>query len=242
MSNNKGRILLDNGGGVTLQLGKYGHYYDSPQAAARDLVAFFGAQNVETWEGHEVEALRLDPSSEEMSNGGYRSFRFSVDDDILGVLYKKLAVSGWANGSSMAEEIDRLIIEYARAGRDLGYIQGLRAWESGLSDMLLWYTAIPFVDRGTLELQGIPWGLMSVRDGYIRGYNIAIERMISKEVFLSLPGCEDLTGNEAFKVLSKSFCYIRNNRGFIISWSQIAGEFFLSVDVRNRKLLEVFSA
>ena len=69
------KIILDNGGGITLQLGlDYAHYYNDADQAARDLRAYIADGTTDGWDGHDEDAATLDPTDEEIRNGGYRIF------------------------------------------------------------------------------------------------------------------------------------------------------------------------
>lgn len=66
------RIILDNAGGITLQLPGYAHWYDDCRAAAVDLVAYLDGDDPSKWEGREQDAAELDPTDEQIRNGGYK--------------------------------------------------------------------------------------------------------------------------------------------------------------------------
>ena len=100
----KATIIFDNGGGITLQLGDYGHYYDNPKQAARDYNDYLVSGSTNDWEGHEEEALELDPTYDEISNGGYRVYNSEeiaaeVDDEDS---------SGWGNIDEFCVTISNL--------------------------------------------------------------------------------------------------------------------------------------
>ena len=89
------RIILDNGGGVTLQLaGEWAHYYQDPAQAAVDLQAWIDTRDASDWEGHEDEALDCEPTADQVCNGGYRVITdiFDLDPD-----------HGWGNEIDLAK-------------------------------------------------------------------------------------------------------------------------------------------
>ena len=76
-------VIFDNGGGITLQLGDWAHWYNDPEQAAEDYKAFLEDGNTSDWEGHEEDAAELDPSDDDIRNGGYRVFN---DADIADMI------------------------------------------------------------------------------------------------------------------------------------------------------------
>jgi DNA-binding Xre family transcriptional regulator len=89
----KVRVIFDNGGGVTLQLGKWAHYYDDPAQAARDYAEYFKDGTAAGWEGHEDEAAECDPTYDEIRNGGYRVYNAG---EILDEIHSDDS-TGWDN-------------------------------------------------------------------------------------------------------------------------------------------------
>jgi len=69
------RAIFDNGGGITVQLGKWANYYEGSDAqikqAADDVRTYLETGNTEGWEGHEPEAAECQPTIDELHNGGY---------------------------------------------------------------------------------------------------------------------------------------------------------------------------
>ena len=96
-------IIGDNGGGITLQLGRdyQHHYYAAPrQAAAQiadDITAYLETGDTSDWEGNEAaEHGWLEPSYEEERNGGYLTadldyFRRTDPEDAWGNAFSALA-------------------------------------------------------------------------------------------------------------------------------------------------------
>jgi len=69
------RIVFDNAGGITLQLGdEFAHYYQGAKQAAEDLKVFIATQDTSSWDGNEEDAMDCNPTDEEIRNGGYRVF------------------------------------------------------------------------------------------------------------------------------------------------------------------------
>jgi len=67
------RAIFDNGGGITLQLPGYAHYYpSSADPAALDFAAYEATHDTSGWDGHDPEAADLEPSPEQIRNGSYR--------------------------------------------------------------------------------------------------------------------------------------------------------------------------
>lgn len=65
------RVIFDNGGGITVQLHGWAHYYQDPTQAAQDIAEWLKNHDTIGWEGHEIEALACDPTYDEIRNGGY---------------------------------------------------------------------------------------------------------------------------------------------------------------------------
>ncbi len=66
------RVIFDNGGGITLQLHGWAHWYNGEAAqAARDFAEWLKSHSTSGWDGHEPEALDCDPTYDEIRNGGY---------------------------------------------------------------------------------------------------------------------------------------------------------------------------
>jgi hypothetical protein len=74
-------VIFDNGGGVTLQLGSWAHWYNAAEMAqaARDLMVYEASGDTSDWEGHEPEAAELDPTYDQIRNGGYRVYHTADD-------------------------------------------------------------------------------------------------------------------------------------------------------------------
>jgi len=100
--NNLGLIILDNGGGITLQMGDYGHYYDDADQAANDIASWLGNADTSDWEGCEDEAVELDPTDEQVANGGYRMFQLDRDVDTMLRLAREVGVCDWVNAQELS--------------------------------------------------------------------------------------------------------------------------------------------
>lgn len=75
MNNNSIKIICDNGGGITLQVGSsYQHCYNDAAQAAEDIGVALSGGNPSGWEGNEAADGWLEPSSEQIRNGGYKVF------------------------------------------------------------------------------------------------------------------------------------------------------------------------
>lgn len=75
------KVIFDNGGGITLQLGDWACWYNVPKDAARDYFQYLQDKTTDGWEGHNDDAAELDPSCNEINNGGYRVYSVSDIND-----------------------------------------------------------------------------------------------------------------------------------------------------------------
>ncbi len=109
MTNLKGRLIFDNGGGLTLQLGDWAHYYGGYDGcivqAAEDIINYIKNGNTDGWDGHEEEAAELDPIYDEIRNGGYRVYTIS---EIIEEC-KKENSTGWYNIDDFCSALSKLI-------------------------------------------------------------------------------------------------------------------------------------
>lgn len=109
MTNLKGRLIFDNGGGLTLQLGDWAHYYGGYdgciEQAAEDIINYINNGNTDGWDGHEEEAAELDPTYDEIRNGGYRVYTIS---EII-EKSKKIDGTGWYNIDRFCVTLSKLI-------------------------------------------------------------------------------------------------------------------------------------
>lgn len=64
------RLIFDNGGGITLQLPGFAHYYDDAEQCAEDIKAWVEDGDTDGWDGNEEESV-FEPTTDEISNGGY---------------------------------------------------------------------------------------------------------------------------------------------------------------------------
>lgn len=98
------RVILDNGGGVTLQLGDYAHHYADGYFAGRDLREWLlsgdrrAHRSTRGWEGAEVEALEVSPTPEEIRNGGYCVIGLG-DDDTHETLAREIEATGFGRNA-----------------------------------------------------------------------------------------------------------------------------------------------
>jgi hypothetical protein len=90
----KNQAIFDNGGGITLQLGDFAHHYSDPKQAATDWLAFQKAKDTTEWDGHEEDSAELEPSYDEIRNGGYRVMDA---DDISKMIDDCEEETGWSN-------------------------------------------------------------------------------------------------------------------------------------------------
>jgi hypothetical protein len=99
------RIILDNGGGITLQLSNYAHCYDDPGQAARDLADWLRDGHTHGWEGHDDDVALINPSDDQIRNGGYRVIRLDRDVDTRELLADELSEIGWGNAEDLAHSL-----------------------------------------------------------------------------------------------------------------------------------------
>lgn len=102
-------VIFDNGEGITLQLeNTWAHYYGGYDGyvkhAAEDYKAYLDTGDTEGWEGHEEDALELDPSYDDIRNGGYRIF---TDTDIADLLEQD-EIDNWGNVEDFCEALKKL--------------------------------------------------------------------------------------------------------------------------------------
>lgn len=99
------RAIFDNGGGLTLQLGDWAHWYsDNIDQAAEDYLAFVEECNTDGWDGHEKSEAVLEPTSEQIANGGYRVYweeelEHLINDDDL---------NSWGNVNDFCKAVRKL--------------------------------------------------------------------------------------------------------------------------------------
>jgi|LSQX01.3.fsa_nt_gb hypothetical protein len=73
MKNLKVTAIFDNGGGLTLQLGNFAHYYNDMALAAENYKDYIQSDGDTTgWEGHEPEAADFEPDYQDIRNNGYK--------------------------------------------------------------------------------------------------------------------------------------------------------------------------
>jgi hypothetical protein len=81
----KAVIVMDNGGGCTLILGKYQHNYNDMSEARRDAVLWEGGASVQDWDGDESSDYPLDIYSDDFAAseraGGYKVYHGVSDID-----------------------------------------------------------------------------------------------------------------------------------------------------------------
>ncbi len=104
---NLGLIILDNGGGITLHMGEFAHYYDGgADQAALDISTWLDDADTSDYEGHE-EAATEEPSDEDVRSGGYLVIRLDRDMDTVASLSAEIAKKAeqWANGEQLAKAL-----------------------------------------------------------------------------------------------------------------------------------------
>ena len=111
------KIIFDRLGGVTLQLGNYGRYYEDAEQAARDYTAWLREGTAENLGDSEPEALELDPTPEEINDGSYRIFSAEeIQHEVSSEEY-----SGWSNIDTFCDNLKMARLNgglYPELGRD----------------------------------------------------------------------------------------------------------------------------
>lgn len=111
------KIIFDRWGGVTLQLGNYGRYYEDAEQAARDYTAWLREGTAENLEDSEPEALELDPTPEEINNDSYRIYTAEeIEHEVRNEEY-----TGWSNIDTFCDNLKIARLDgglYPVQGRD----------------------------------------------------------------------------------------------------------------------------
>ena len=106
----EGTIIFDNGGGITVQLPDFAHWYNDPTQAARDIADYLSDGTTDGWEGHEDDAeddaAELDPTTEQILNGGYRVYALV---DIVKMAKDTERESSWGNINDFCSVLADLI-------------------------------------------------------------------------------------------------------------------------------------
>lgn len=105
---NEGKIILDNGGSITLQLGDFAHFYEDEKQAAEDIAAWLKSADTSSWEGHEDDAAACAPTAEDIRNGGYRVVTLDRSVDNLADLAAELSGTGWGNGEELGDILSKM--------------------------------------------------------------------------------------------------------------------------------------
>jgi hypothetical protein len=102
----EGTIIFDNGGGITVQLPNFAHSYNDPEQAARDIADYLSDGTTDGWEGHEDDAAELDPTTEQVHNGGYRIYTMV---DVVEIIKDTERESSWGNINDFCSVLTDLI-------------------------------------------------------------------------------------------------------------------------------------
>lgn len=105
------KIIFDNAGGITVQFYDTGitdfaaHTFDA-RLAADWLLDFLTDSDLSSWEGHDEDAMSLEPTNDQIRNGGYRELIFD-HFDLASVrdLVTTAEQVGWANASEFASRM-----------------------------------------------------------------------------------------------------------------------------------------
>lgn len=101
----EGQLIFDNGGGLTVQLPGYAHWYQNPAQAAEDIDYYIQHGNTDGWDGHDEDAAELDPSYDQIRNGGYRIYSIP---DILDET-ESIDASSWGNIVDFCTELKKIM-------------------------------------------------------------------------------------------------------------------------------------
>lgn len=104
------RIILDNGGGIILQLGDWAHSYEGStnariaKQASDDIREWLKTGNTDRWDGHSADALSVAPTADEIRNGGYSVINIDRDSDTAASLADEVrwGAMGEALGDALA--------------------------------------------------------------------------------------------------------------------------------------------
>jgi hypothetical protein len=87
------RIIMDNAGGIILQLGEWAHYYNGVEyQVASDIADWIVNRDTSDWEGHEIEALDIDTDGDPIN---YRVIQIGDDDTVRSLVREMLEHSAW---------------------------------------------------------------------------------------------------------------------------------------------------
>jgi hypothetical protein len=106
----KTRIILDNAGGITLQINNWAHYYNGCESQlADDLKAWTYTRDTSDWDGHDDDALDLEPTQDELQNGGYRIIELYGDDTLEEITERLDDSAGGRSCELLVEALRKLI-------------------------------------------------------------------------------------------------------------------------------------
>jgi hypothetical protein len=94
------KVIFDNAGGMTLQLGDWAHWYDARRIkqAAVDYHAYMTEGSTSGWDGHDEDAATLDPTDDQIRNGGYRVYNYWIIYDLKDLPWEVPEFSrGWTS-------------------------------------------------------------------------------------------------------------------------------------------------
>ena len=96
------RIIFDNGGGITLQLPGFAHYYTDAEQCAQDICNWEDDRDTTGWEGNEEESV-FEPTHDQINNGGYRVWTLADFNNRSN--WDELKNSSWANIAALFERL-----------------------------------------------------------------------------------------------------------------------------------------
>lgn len=99
------RIILSDSG-ITLQLQGWAHHYygyGEHKRCAEDIAEWLRTGSTEEWEGHDPEALEVDPTDQEVRNGCYRIIYIDRADTLFDLADQM--PESWCNGHDLADAL-----------------------------------------------------------------------------------------------------------------------------------------
>jgi hypothetical protein len=84
-------VIMDNGGGITVQCDEFAHRYDDAKQAARDVKAILEGDDTSDWDGNNPDD-RMTYAQNDIRNGGVKVYD---DADLLAEIAKAEEIEPW---------------------------------------------------------------------------------------------------------------------------------------------------
>ena len=131
------RVIFDNGGGITIQLPGFAHFYTGSciDQAAQDWYEYLKSGTTVGWDGNEEEAAELAPTYDEIRNGGYRVMDRKEISDAVEAMRGGSEPEGWNNIDAFVTSLAELqdCAPDDSAGEELKTVQAIRGDFQGLT-------------------------------------------------------------------------------------------------------------